>query len=306
MGTSSAATDAAIEAIVAEFRLWLARERGLSAAAMCCYGKQARKFLSWLLDPVDSAVRQLDSTQVTSFMVSYCQNRNISSAKATVTAVRALLRYLHATGQIRVSLAGAVPAVAGWRLASLPRGLDTAVVTAVLDSCDRDTIAGRRDHAILMLLARLGLRGAEVADLRLGDVDWRSGEITVRGKGNRLDRLPLPSDVGESMVVYLTAGRPACEARTVFCTVRKPYRRLSAAAIRGIMGQACRRAGLERVGAHRFRHTLATEMLRAGASLPEVGQVLRHRSALATSIYAKVDDNALRVLARPWPIGTRS
>jgi site-specific recombinase XerC len=208
MSTSSAASDAAVEAIVAEFRLWLARERGLSAAAMCCYGKQARKFLSWLPDPVDSAVRQLDSTQVTSFMVSYCQDRNISSAKATVTAVRALLRYLHATGQIRVSLAGAVPAVAGWRLASLPRGLDAAAVTALLDSCDRDTIVGRRDHAILMLLARLGLRGAEVADLRLGDVDWRSGEITVRGKGNRLDRLPLPSDVGESMVVYLTAGRP--------------------------------------------------------------------------------------------------
>ena len=139
-----------------------------------------------------------------------------------MTAVRALLRYLHATGQIRVSLAGAAPAVAGWRLASLPRGLDTAVVTALLDSCDRDTIVGRRDHAILMLLARLGLRGAEVADLRLGDVDWRSGEITVRGNGGRLDRLPLPSDVGESMVVYLTAGRPTCEARTVFCTVRKP------------------------------------------------------------------------------------
>ena len=120
-----------------------------------------------------------------------------------------LLRYLHATGQIRVSLAGAAPAVARWRLASLPRGLDTAVVTALLDSCDRDTIVGRRDHAILMLLARLGLRGAEVADLRLGDVDWRSGEITVRGKGNCLDRLPLPCDVGESRVVYLTAGRPA-------------------------------------------------------------------------------------------------
>ena len=175
MSTSSAASDAAVEAIVAEFRLWLARERGLSAAAVCCYGKQARKFLSWLPDPVDSAVRQLDSTQVTSFMVSYCQDRNISSAKATVTAVRALLRYLHATGQIRVSLAGAVPAVAGWRLASLPRGLDTAVVTALLDSCDRDTIVGRRDHAILMLLARLGLRGAEVADAprRCRLAQWR-------------------------------------------------------------------------------------------------------------------------------------
>lgn len=303
MSMDNAVPDDVVDAIVAEFRLWLERERGLSAASACCYGKQARKFLSWLPDPVDSSVQQLDSRQVTSFMVAYCRDRNTSSAKATVTAVRALLRYLHASGQVRVSLVGAVPAVAGWRLASLSRGLDAAVVARLLESCDRDTIVGRRDHAILLLLARLGLRGAEVADLRVGDVDWHSGEITIRGKGNRLDRLPLPSEVGETMVVYLTAGRPVCDVRTMFCTVRKPYRRLSAAAIRAIVGQGCRRARLARVGAHRLRHTLATEMLRAGSSLPEVGQVLRHRSNLATSIYAKVDDNALRMLARPWPTG---
>ncbi|EME67305.1 integrase family protein [Rhodococcus ruber BKS 20-38] len=302
----SAASDAVVEAIVAEFRIWLERERGLSAASVCCYGKQASKFLSWLPDPVDEAVQRLDSMQVTSFMVAYCHDRNTSSAKATVTAVRALLRFLHATGRVRVSLVGVVPAVAGWRLASLPRGLDAAVVTGLLDSCDRDTLVGRRDHAILLLLARLGLRGGEVADLRVGDVDWRSGEITIRGKGNRLDRLPLPSDVGEAMVAYLTDGRPVCDLRTVFCTVRRPYRRLSAAAVRAIMGRACRRAGFSRVGAHRLRHTLATEMLRAGSSLPQIGQVLRHRSTLATSIYAKVDDDALRVLARPWPTAGRS
>jgi integrase/recombinase XerD len=127
--------------------------------------------------------------------------------------------------------------------------------------------------------------------------------VAIRGKGNRIDRLPLPVDVGEALAAYLTAGRPRCPATTVFCTVRAPYRRLSPAAVRAIMGNACRRAGLDRVGAHRLRHSLATEMLRAGASLPEVGQVLRHRSQLATSIYAKVDDHALRVLARPWPGG---
>jgi site-specific recombinase XerD len=306
MSSDGMTVDAGVDVIVAEFRRWLEQERGLSAATVCCYGKQAAKFLAWLPEPVDSAVRQLDSMQVTSFMVDYCRDRNTSSAKATVTAVRALLRFLHVTGQVRVSLVGAVPAVAGWRLASLPRGLDSTVVTRLLEGCDRATIVGRRDYAILMLLVRLGLRGAEVADLRLGDVDWRSGEVTIRGKGNRWDRLPLPSDVGESMVAYLTDGRPVCQARTVFCTVRRPYRRLSAAAIRSIMGQACRRGGLGRVGAHRLRHTLATEMLRAGASLPQVGQVLRHRSILATSIYAKVDDNALRVLARRWPTGERS
>jgi site-specific recombinase XerD len=162
---------------------------------------------------------------------------------------------------------------------------------------------GCRDYAILIVLARLGLRGAEVADLELGDVDWRGGEVMIRGKGNRIERLPLPVDVGEALAAYLTAGRPRCGAATVFCTVRAPYRRLSPSAVRAIMGYACERAGLDRVGAHRLRHSLATEMLRAGASLPEVGQVLRHRSVLATSIYARVDENALRVLARPWPGG---
>jgi integrase/recombinase XerD len=291
------------EAMLEQFGVWLAGERGLSAATVGCYAKQARKFLEHLAGPLDAALRRLDAGQVTSFMVGYCRGRNPESAKATVTAVRALLRFLHVAGHVPVPLAGAVPAVAGWRLASLPRGLDAAVVSRLLASCDRGTVTGRRDFAVLTVLARLGLRGAEVAALELADVDWRGGEVAVRGKGSRIERLPLPADVGEAMAAYLMAGRPRCGARTVFCTVRAPYQQLSPAAIRGIMGQACRRAGLPRAGAHRLRHSLATEMLRAGASLPEVGQVLRHRSQLATSVYAKVDENALRVLARPWPGG---
>lgn len=294
---------APVEALLAEFRAWLAGERGLSSTTVCCYGKQARTFLAHLPEPLEVVLRGLDAGQVISFMLGYCRDRNVESAKATVTAVRALLRFLHVAGHVPVSLAAAVPSVAGWRLASLPRGLDAAVVERLLRSCDRDTVVGRRDFAVLTALARLGLRGAEVADLRLGDVDWRGGEITIRGKGNRIERLPLPVDVGEALVAYLRAGGPRCDATTVFCTVRAPYRRLSPAAVRAIMGYACKRAGLDRVGAHRLRHSLATEMLRAGASLPEVGQVLRHRSQLATSIYAKVDENALRVLARPWPGG---
>jgi site-specific recombinase XerD len=300
---ASAAGAGPAEAMLAQFRGWLAGERGLSAATVACYAKQAGKFLEHLPGPLDAALAQLDAGQVTSFMVGYCQGRNPESAKALVTAVRALLRFMHVTGHVPVPLAGAVPAVAGWRLASLPRGLDAAVVSRLLAGCDTGTITGRRDLAILTMLARLGLRGAEVAALELADVDWRGGEVTVRGKGGRIDRLPLPADVGEAVAAYLMAGRPRCGAPTVFCTVRAPYRRLSPAAIRGIMGQACRRAGLPRAGARRLRHSLATEMLRAGASLPEVGQVLRHRSQLATSVYAKVDENALRVLARPWPGG---
>lgn len=306
-GVVAAATGAAdaapVESMLAQFRAWLAGERGLSAATVGCYGKQARKFLADLPRPLDSALWQLDAGQVTSFMLSYCRGRNPESAKATVTAVRALLRFLHVAGHVPVPLAAAVPAVAGWRLASLPRGLDAAVIERLLGSCDHGTVVGRRDYAILVMLARLGLRGAEVAALELADVDWRAGEVAIRGKGNRIERLPLPADVGEAVAAYLTAGRPRCGAETVFCTARAPYRRLSPAAIRGIMGHACRRAGLDRVGAHRLRHSLATEMLRAGASLPEVGQVLRHRSQLATSVYAKVNENALRVLARPWPGG---
>lgn len=291
------------DALLGQFRAWLTEERGLSAVTVRCYGKQARTFLVGLPEPLDRALARLDAGQVTSFMLEFCRNRNISSAKATVTAMRALLRFLHVAGHVPVLLAGAVPSVAGWRLASLPRGLEVGQVELLLGSCDQNTVVGRRDYAILTMLARLGLRGAEVAALELSDIDWRGGEMTICGKGNRIERLPMPTDVGEAVAAYLTAGRPRCDSVSVFCTVRAPYRGLSPEAIRAVMGRACGHAGLDRVGTHRLRHTLATQMLRAGASLPQVGQVLRHRSQLATSVYAKVDDNALRVLARPWPGG---
>jgi integrase/recombinase XerD len=292
--------------LLAGFRSWLVAERGLSPETVRCYYCQASTFLASLADPADSAVRRLDSGQVVSFMVAYCRDRNTGSAKAMATALRAFLRFLHVSGHTLTALVGAVPAVAGWRLASLPRGLDAAVVAQLLECCDRTTVVGRRDYAILTVLARLGLRGAEATTLKLGDIDWRSGEIIVHGKANRVDRLPLPVDVGEAIVAYLTGGRPSCGVRALFCTVRAPYRPLTASAVRQVMGRACQRAGLPRAGAHRLRHSLATDMLRAGASLPEVGQVLRHRSELSTAIYAKVDENALRPLARPWPTQARS
>jgi site-specific recombinase XerD len=290
-------------ALLAEFGAWLAGERGLSPVTVRCYRQHARVFLAGLPEPLDGALQQLDSGQVTSFMLGYCQDRNTGSAKAMVTAIRALLRFLHVSGRTPALLAGAVPAVAGWRLASLPRGLAAGQVGRLLDGCDRNAVTGRRDYAIMTVLARLGLRGAEAAALQLGDIDWRAGEVMIRGKGSRLDRLPLPVPVGEALAAWLTGGRARCGSPAVFVTVRAPYRQLSPEAVRAIMGRACDRAGLARRGAHRLRHSLATEMLRAGASLPEVGQVLRHRSQLATSVYAKVDENALRVLARSWPGG---
>jgi site-specific recombinase XerD len=286
-------------ALLAEFRSWLGRERGLSPVSVRCYSKQAKAFLAAIGGP--GAVSRLDAGKVTAFMVDHSRGRNGWSAKAMVTSLRAFLRFVHATGRTAVPLAGAVPAVASWRLAALPRGLSAAETGRLLAGCERETRAGLRDYAVLSLLARLGLRGAEAAGLRLDDIDWRAGEIAVTGKGSRTERLPLPAAAGEALAAWLAGGRPACESRAVFVTVRRPCRQLTPEAIRAIMGRACDRAGLERRGAHRLRHALATEMLRAGASLPEVGQVLRHRSQLSTSLYAKVDQDALRPLARPWP-----
>ena len=285
--------------LLAEFRTWLDRQRGLSPVSVGCYSKQAKYFLAAVGGP--GAVSSLDAGRVTAFMVDYSQGRNTWSAKAMVTSLRAFLRFAHATGRTAVPLAGAVPAVASWRLAVLPRGVKAAEIAMLLAGCDRETAVGLRDYAVLSLLARLGLRGAEAAGLQFGDIDWRAGEITVTGKGSRAERLPLPAAAGEALAAWLTDGRPQCGSRAVFVTVRRPYRQLTPDAVRQVMGRACDHAGLERCGAHRLRHALATEMLRAGASLPEVGQVLRHRSQLSTSLYAKVDQNALRPLARPWP-----
>ena len=292
-------TDDGSAVLLAEFGMWLDRERGLAPVSVRCYSKQAKYFLAAAGGP--GVVGGLDAGRVTAFMVDYSKDRNGWSAKAMVTSLRAFLRFACVTGRTAVPLAGAVPAVASWRLSALPRSLPAAEIEALLDGCDRDTATGLRDYAVLSLLARLGLRGAEAAGLQLGDVGWRAGEIAVTGKGSRIERLPLPAAAGEALAAWLTGGRPRCESRAVFVTVRRPYRQLTPEAVRAVMGRACDRAGLERRGAHRLRHALATELLRAGASLPEVGQVLRHRSLLSTSVYAKVDQDALRPLARPWP-----
>jgi integrase len=244
----------------------------------------------------------LNAADVSEFLAWECSRRSTASAQQLVTGLRALLRYLHVTDVIEVPLRWAVPAVADRRGLSLPRGLEPAAVARLLTSCDRRSLTGRRDYAVLLLLARLGLRAGEVAAMRLEDLDWRVGELLVRGKGNRHERLPLPVDVGEALVSYLR-WRPASECRAVFLCVRAPLGPLSAGVVSQIVRAACTRAGLERVGAHRLRHTAATRMLRAGASLPEIAQVLRHQRLETTAQYARVDRQALRVVARPWPGG---
>jgi len=200
-------------------------------------------------------------------------------------------------------LAASVPTVAGWRGSALPRALPPGDLDRLLASCDRQTGAGRRDRAILTLLARLGLRVGELVRLELSDFDWRGGEVTIRGKARRQERLPLPVDVGEAIAEYILGGRPTERQGRLFVSAGDPPRCFSANRVRTALCEACRRAGIAPITAHVLRHTAATELLRAGASLIEVGQVLRHRSVSTTTIYAKVDRERLRELARPWPEG---
>ena len=281
---------------------YLVVERGLSERTRGCYVPAARVFLAGRQGSGGLALDRLCAADVSSFLAAECPRRSVSSARDLVCALRSLLGYLHLEGLIATPLRWAVPGVADTRDRSLPRGLEPAVVGRLLASCDRRRTVGRRDHAILLLLVRLGLRAGEVAAIRLEDVDWRRGEILVRGKGSRQDRLPLPVDVGEALVSYLRR-RPRSDSRALFLSVIAPRGEINRDTVAWAVRAACIRAGLPRVGPHRLRHTAATEMLRAGASLPEIAEVLRHRELRTTALYAKVDRDALRGLARPWPGG---
>jgi len=293
-----------LQELLADYRRYLSVERGLSDHTVFdAYEPAARLFLTAVgADSHSVGLERLCAAEVSSFLAGECPKRSVSGARDLVCALRSLLRYLHVAGRISAPLVWAVPSVADLRDRSLPRGLEPAAVRRLLASCDRRRLVGRRDYAILLLLSRLGLRAGEVAGMRLDDVDWRRGELLVRGKGNRQDVLPLPVDVGEALVSYLRR-RPCCEARALFLRVTAPRVGMDRCTVAWVVRAACDRAGLPRVGAHRLRHTAATQMLRAGASLAEIGQVLRHREQKTTTIYAKVDRKALRPLARPWPGG---
>jgi site-specific recombinase XerD len=219
-------------------------------------------------------------------------------------SLRSFLAFLHVDGVLEESLARAVPRVAGWRLAGLPRPLDPRVAECLLASCVQAAVIGRRDRAMLLLLWRLALRRGEVAGMTLEDLDWRAGQLRVCGKSRCVEVLPLPWDVGEALAEYVREDRPRVETRVVFVAVRAPHRPITPRTVSRVVADAARRAGVSGVTAHRLRHTAATEMLRRGASLTDIGQVLRHRQTQTTAIYAKVDIETLRVVARPWPGGT--
>lgn len=291
------------EDLLACYRAYLLNIRGLAAATARGYVDMVRPFVQRRVVDGELGWHVLTSADVVAFIHSACQHcACIGTAKLKITALRSLLRYLYFEGLIRSPLVAAVPSVAGAKLAGLPQSLGAEDVARLLAACDRRTITGRRDFALLLLLVRLGLRAGEARRLRLDDVDWRAGELTVRGKGTRIDRLPLPQDVGEALAAYLRRGRPpTAQGRTVFVRVRAPHQPLTSGGVTDVVSRAAGRAGLAHVTAHQLRHTVATRMVRAGVPLPEISQVLRHRQLSTTAIYAKLDRESLRCLARRWP-----
>jgi integrase/recombinase XerD len=295
-----APSTAALEVLVEDYRHWLVTERSLAANTVSYYVAGARLFLSEF-DERD--LRSLTLGEVTGFVVRHCPRLSVGNAKNLATSLRSLLGYLYLRGLTERQLASGVPAPSGPHGGNLPRWLAAADLAALVADGSDTARQGLRDHAIVVMLARLGLRAAEVAALSLDDLDWRAGEIIVRGKGACVERLPLPVDVGEVLVGYLQHGRPLTSCRALFVGANRPWMGLSASRIGGVVHRACVRAGVAPVGAHRLRHSAATAMLRAGASLEEVGQVLRQRSTQVTALYAKVDFVALRILAMPWPGG---
>lgn len=293
-----------VDVVLDRFWRYLTVERALAAATARGYTDMVRPFLQGRLSAHCRALdlEHLTAADVVSFVVARCPRQSRGAAKLTVTALRSFLRFLHLDGVIEESLIFAVPSVAGRRLVGLPKGLAPDQVRRLFASCDGTTRRGCRDIAILTMLVRLGMRSGEVAKLRLDDIDWRAGEIIVRGKANSIERIPLTADVGRAVAQYLQCGRPvSAQGRTVFVRIKAPHRHLSSCGVSNVVADAAKRAGLGRIHAHRLRHTAAMQMLRAGASLPEIGQLLRHRRALTTAIYAKVDRDTLRMIARPWP-----
>jgi site-specific recombinase XerD len=290
-------------ALLGRYRSWMIRERGLAATTVLRYENTARRLLQEQAS-ADGVCEPaaLTGADINAFLLRECGRVSAGSAKGRVAELRSILRFLYLEGITAVPLGTAVPPVGGWRFATLPPPTMTAAdVQRLLDCCDRSSALGIRNFAIMTLIARLGLRSIEVARLQLDDVDWRAGELVVRGKGRRHDRLPLPAQVGEALVAYLSCGRNPDGARHLFLTCRAPRGPIRADLVGDVVERACARAGLAPVGPHRLRHALAGELLRRGAGLVAISQVLRHQDLATTALYAKVDLDTLRHVAQPWP-----
>ena len=293
-----------LAAILDRYEKHLRSERGLTTATIINYLPFARKFLSDRFGEGPFLLKVVRPCDISGFILRHARTMSCRRAQLMTTAFRSFFRFLFQRGELQVDLAPSIPTVADWRLSTLPRYITAEEVIRVLGSCDRHTATGRRDYALLLLLARLGLRAGEIVAMQLDDIDWRSGEILVRGKGLLYDRMPLPVDVGQALAVYLRHDRPSSKTRRVFVCRKAPQRGFSGpSTVSTIVRRALDRAGLHPgfKGAHLLRHSLATSMIRSGASMSEIGEILRHRSPSTTEIYAKLDFEGLRSLAQPWP-----
>ena len=289
--------------MVAGYVDFLREERGLSSLSVEAYRSDVHRFLQRCKR---DDVRGLTTAEVSRAVLRETFDHSPASVRRFGVALRSFLRYCYVVGIVDTDLSASALPVSGRRRSLLPNGLRPSEVIRLLRACDRRRDAGRRDYAAILLMMRLGMRANEVATLTLDDIDWRAGVITVRGKGSRTDRLPLPVDVGEAITAYLRRGRPSTPAREVFVRSFPPRIALTRAGVSGLVVAASRRAGIGDVRAHQLRHTAACQMLRSGVSPVQVGEVLRHRSAASTAIYARVDIDQLRLVARPWPIGATS
>src|SRR6202047_4824681 len=289
--------------VTAEFGRYLLEERRLSQATWVNYLPFVERFLTERFENAKVNLSGLRAADITGFVQRHARQLSPKRAKLLVTALRSFFRHLQHRGKISTDLAACVPGVPNWSFSALPKFLPAGAVQRVLKHCDRHTLVGKRNYAILLLLARLGLRAGEVVSLKLEDLDWGAGQITVCGKGGGSTPLPLPADVGRALATYLRENRPRCSGRRVFIRDRAPLTGFtSSPAISTLVMRALKKAGVNSAhkGAHVFRHTLATDLLRQGCSLDEIGELLRHRSPNTTAIYAKVDLVALRSLALPW------
>jgi site-specific recombinase XerD len=297
------------EQIVEAFSAFIINERGLSHGARIRQALFARRFLQEVYPSGTCEFAVLTPKLVISYVERHALDGAADSGKAMCWSLRAFLRYLHLRGHIANPLADCVPSIRRWRLAGLPTFLPSEKVQQVLAGCDRTTPMGLRDYAILMVLSKLGLRAGEVVALTLDDIDWQAGEIRVHGKGRRHAVMPLRRDVGAAIVAYLRQGRPVTTNRHLFLRTLAPHVGFSSGcAVTMIAKEALKRAGIHGYahhGAHLFRHSLATDLLRSGASFDEIGQLLRHKSTDSTRIYAKLDIEKLRTLSQPWPGGAR-
>jgi integrase/recombinase XerD len=293
--------DDPVAELVDRYAGYLRRERRLAETTVSGRVTVVDRFLRTLLVDGRLHVELLCPQSVVDFVLDASRRYAVGSMKVLTVSLRCLLRYLFAAGVVDRDLSTAVPSVAGWRLGTLPLTAGEDVLAALLAGCDRSTSLGIRDHAVLLLMARLGLRSAEIAVLRLEDLDWRNGEVVIHGKGGRIDRLPLPADVGAALVDYLRRGRRPSTLRHVFLPTIGADRPMSSRSVVMVPRCAARRAGIGTVAAHRLRHRAACRVLAAGGNLTEVAQLLRHEAEATAAIYAKVDLTALSVAARPWP-----